>query len=167
MSAPVPFFRSYPHNSPEAAARIVAVALIANGEIKAVEMAALNAHVSHERLGMTEAQWHGVVHDLCADLLRSARSDDESRVSDEMLGHMLREVDDDSTRRAVLKLSCAVVYADGHVEVGESFVLLAMSEHWGLQPDDHALLEPILYGADFQVRLRGVPVSTLQRNRMR
>ena len=81
MSVPVPFLRSYPHNSPEAAARIVAVALIANGKIKAVETAALNAHVCHERLGMTEAQWHGVVHDLCADLLRSERSGDESRVS--------------------------------------------------------------------------------------
>lgn len=167
MNVPVQILRSYPNNSPEAAARIVAVALVANGEIKAVEMAALNAHLCHQRLGMTEAQWDGVVRDLYADLRWSARSGEERCVSGEMLAHMLREVDDDSTRRTVLMLSCAVVYADRHVEAGESFVLLAMSEHWGLHPEDHALLESILYGMDFQVRLRGVPAIAISGNQMR
>lgn len=167
MNVPARMLRSYPHNSPEAAARIVAVALVANGEIKAIETAALNAHGCHRRLGMTEAQWDGVVRDLCADLHGSARSVEERCVSGEMLAHMLREVDDDSTRRTVLKLSCAVVYADRCVEAEESWVLLAMSEHWGLHPEDHALLEPILYGMDFQVRLRGAPVIAINRHQMR
>ena len=167
MNVPARMLRSYPHNSPEAAARIVAVALVANGEIKAIETAALNAHGCHRRLGMTEAQWDGVVRDLCADLHGSARSVEERCVSGEMLAHMLREVDDVSTRRTVLKLSCAVVYADRCVEAEESLVLLAMSEHWGLHPEDHALLEPILYGMDFQVRLRGAPVIAINRHQMR
>lgn len=167
MNVPARILRSYPHNSPEAAARIVAVALVANGEIKAIETAALNAHGCHRRLGMTEAQWDGVVRDLCADLHGSARSVEERCVSGEMLAHMLREVDDDSTRRTVLKLSCAVVYADRCVEAEESWVLLAMSEHWGLHPEDHALLEPILYGMDFQVRLRGAPVIAINRHLLR
>ena len=167
MNVPARMLRSYPHNSPEAAARIVAVALVANGEIKAIETAALNAHGCHRRLGMTEAQWDGVVRDLCADLHGSARSVEERCVSGEMLAHMLREVDDDSTRRTVLKLSCAVVYADRCVEAEESLVLLAMSEHWGLHPEDHALLEPILYGMDFQVRLRGAPVIAINRHLLR
>jgi hypothetical protein len=79
----------------------------------------------------------------------------------------LREVDEDSTRRSVLKLSCAVVYADSHVETGESSVLLVMSEHWGPHPEDHAVLEPILCGTDFQVGLRGVPAIAINRNQMR
>lgn len=153
--APGPLLRSYPHNSGEAAARIVALALIANGRIKPVEAAALDALRGHERLGLTRTQWHGVIRDLCDDLLGPARCGNEICISDDLLEFMLDEVQDDSKRRTVLRLSSAVVHADRQVDDGESFVLLAMIERWGLHPDDHALLEPMLYGADFQVRRRG------------
>lgn len=153
--APGPLLRSYPRNSAEAAARIVALALIANGRIKAVETAALDRLRSHERLGLTRPQWHGVINDLCVDLLGPARCGDESCIPDELLHRMLDEVQDDSKRRTVLRLSSAVVQADCQVEDAESFILLAMIERWGLHPDDQALLEPMLYGADFQVRPRG------------
>lgn len=160
--APGPLLRSYPRNSAQAAARIVALALIANGHIKAVETAALDARRGHERLGLTRPQWHGVIHDLCADLLGPARGGEEICIPGELLDRILDEVDDDSTRRTVLRLSSAVVHADCQIEDGESFVLLAMIERWGLHPDDYALLEPMLYSADFQVRLRGVAFGTIR-----
>ncbi|MBW8469992.1 MAG: hypothetical protein K0M67_17140 [Thiobacillus sp.] len=163
MNAPGPLLRSYPRNSPEAAARIVALALFANGHIKAVETATLDARGCPESLGLTRPQWHSVIHDLRADLRGSARHGDERCISGELLVRMLDEVNDDSTQRTVLQLSSAVVHADCHVEDCESFVLLAMSEHWGLHPDDHALLEPMLYGADFQVRLRGAALGHPQK----
>lgn len=158
--APRPSPRSYPRNSAEAAARIVALALIANGRIKAVETAALEALRCHERLGLTRSQWHRVIQDLCADLLGPARRGDEVCISDDFLECMLDEVQDGTMRRTVLRLSSAAVHADCRVDDGESFVLLAMLERWGLHPDDHALLEPMLYGADFQVRpRRAIPDS--------
>lgn len=156
MNAPYPRLRLYPRNSAEAAARIVALALIANGSIKAVESAALDALQAHERLGLNRPQWHGVIHDLCADLLGPARCGDEGCIPSELLDRMLDEVDDDTQRRLVLRLCSAVVHADCQIDDGESFVLLAAIERWGLHPDDRALLEPMLYGADFQVRRRGV-----------
>lgn len=152
ISAPV--IRSYPRNSAQAAARLVALALIANGRIKAVETAALDALRSHERLGLTRPQWHGVIRDLCVDLLGPARCGDDICISDGVLERMLDEVDNDYQRRTVLRLSSAVVHADCQIEDSESFVLLAMIERWGLHPDDQALLEPMLYGVDFQVRRR-------------
>jgi hypothetical protein len=157
MNLPSPLLRSYPRNSPEAAARIVALALIANGRVQAVETAALDALRGHERLGLTRPRWHGVIQDLCADLLGPARCGDDGCIPGEVLDRMLDEVDDDVLRRTVLRLSSAVVHADRQVEDGESIVLLAMIERWGLHPDDHALLEPMLYGVDFQVRPRGLP----------
>lgn len=163
MNAPTPSLRPYPRDSAEAAARIVALALIANGRIKAVETAALDAHRGHERLGLTRPQWHGVIQDLCHDLLGPARCGDESCISDDLLESMLDEVQDDSKRRTVLHLSSAVVHADCQVEDGESFVLLAMIERWGLHPDDHALLGPMRYGADFQVRPRGAAAHAVRR----
>jgi hypothetical protein len=73
LTTPTLQLRPYPRNSGEAAARIVALALIANGRIKAVETAVLDALEAPERLGLTRSQWHGVIDDLCADLLGTAR----------------------------------------------------------------------------------------------
>jgi hypothetical protein len=167
MNAPDPQLRSYPHNSAEAAARIVALALIANGRIKAVETAALDALQAPERLGLTRAQWHGVIHDLCADLLGPARCGDEGCIPSELLDRMLDEVDDDALRRLVLRLCSAVVHADRQIDDGESFVLLGAIERWGLHPDDQALLEPMLYGTDFQVRPRGAAGDAAHKLRLR
>lgn len=155
MDALSPQFRPYPRNSAEAAARIVALALIANGRVKAVETAALDALRAPERLGLTRPQWHGVIHDLCVDLLGPDRCGEGGCIPGELLDRMLDEVDDDATRRLVLRLCSAVVHADRQIDDGESFVLLAAVERWGLHPDDEDLLEPMLYGADFQVRPRG------------
>ncbi len=167
MKTPVPQLRHYPRNSAEAAARIVALALIANGRIKAVETAALEALRAQERLGLTRPQWHGVINDLCTDLLGSARCGDEGCIPSELLDRMLDEVDDDTMRRLVLRLCSAVVHADRQIDDGESFVLLAAIDRWGLHPDDHALLEPMLYGTDFQVRPRGVAAEAGHRLRLR
>ncbi|MDO8279032.1 MAG: hypothetical protein Q7T63_13005 [Burkholderiaceae bacterium] len=141
----------------------MAIALIANGRIKAVEAAALDVCQGRERLGLTRRQWHKVIHDLCVDLMGPARRGQEVCISGDSLGRILDEVDDDRTRRTVLRLSSAVVLADCQVDDGESFVLLAMIERWGLHPDDHALLEPMFYGADFQVRPRGVAPGAIRR----
>lgn len=167
MNAPDPQLRPYPRNSAEAAARIVALALTANGRIKAVETAALDALQAPERLGLTRAQWHGVIHDLCADLLGPARCGDEGCIPSELLDRMLDEVDDDALRRLVLRLCSAVVHADRQIDDGESFVLLGAIERWGLHPDDQALLEPMLYGTDFQVRPRGAAGDAAHKLRLR
>jgi hypothetical protein len=167
MNPLYPQLRHYTRNSAEAAARIVALALIANGRIKAVETAALDALRAHERLGLTRPQWHGVIHDLCSDLLGPARCGDEGCIPSELLDRMLDEVGDDTTRRLVLRLCSAVVHADRQIDDGESFLLLALIERWGLHPDDHALLEPMLYGRDFQVRPRGVAAEAGHKLRLR
>lgn len=167
MSLSHPTLRSYPRNSAEAAARIVALALIANGRIKAAEVAVLDALQAAERLGLTRSRWHGVISDLCADLLGPARHGDEGRIPGEVLNRMLDEVDDHDTRRLVLRLCAAVVQADRQIDEGESVVLLSAIERWGLHPEDHALLEPVLYGADFEVRPRGRAPSEVRLTRLR
>lgn len=159
MTTPEPRFRIYPQNSPEAAARIVALALIADGRVKAAEVTALDALNALERLNLTRPRWQGVIGDLCADLCRSVRSDADGCVPGEALDRMLDEVADERMQRLVLQLCSAVVHADRELTEGESIVLQAAIERWGMHPDEHALLESVLYGADFQVRPRGSAAS--------
>lgn len=159
--------RPYPVNSPHAAARIVALALIANGRIKAVETATLDALDAPGLLRLTRTQWHEVISDLCGDLLKRSRSDGECCISADLLDHVLDEVEDVAQRRVVLRLCSAVVQADRQIDDGESFLLLAAVERWGFHPDEQALLEPLLYGSDFQVRPRGALAESGHRLRLR
>ncbi len=146
--------RRYARNSPQAAAHIVALALISNGEVKPSEVAVLEAMRVHEQLGLTRQEWHGVVHELCIDLLGSAAHGTDCRIDGRMIEQMLADIDDVALQRLVLRLCTAVVNADGKVDDGESIVVLAAIDHWGLHPDEHELLEPLLYGLDFQVTAR-------------
>ncbi len=146
----------YPRNSPHAAARIVALALISTGEVKPSEVAVLEAMQAHEQLGLTQQEWHDVVHELCADLLASATQSTDCLIDSRMIERLLGDVDDVTLQRLVLRLCTAAINADGQIDDGESFVMLAAIDRWGLDPDEQELLEPLLYGLDFQVRPRGM-----------
>ena len=134
--------RTYPLNSPHAAARIVALTLVSDGQLKNAELDALEAVHAHERLGLSRDELRWVVHGFCADLLADAqwRGDDDCHIEPETIERLLGEVDQRQLRRTVLQLCVAVVHADREVHEGESVVLLAAMEHWGLRPEAINLL---------------------------
>jgi uncharacterized tellurite resistance protein B-like protein len=143
--------RRYPRNSPHAAGRIVALALIANGEVKPAEWAELESKQVHEQLGLSREQWHDVIGDLYIDLVGSATPLADCMVDTRMIELLLDDVDDLALRLRVLRLCTAVINADRQVDEGESAVLRAAVDRWELYPEELELVEPLLYGLDFQV----------------
>jgi hypothetical protein len=138
--------RSYPRNSPQAAARIVALALLADGNLCKSELEVLARHGAHAQLGLGPAELHDVVHDLCQDML--AASDmawsGSSRLDRHTLAELLAEVQDPQLQLKVLRLCVAVVETDEHLAEGESTVLAAALAQWGLPqttPAQPALLD--------------------------
>ncbi len=131
--------RHYPTNSPEAAARIVALALVADGQVSRAELDTLERLEIDRKLGITPAQMHSILQSFCEDLLqaRHAQWGDAEHLEPEILSQLLAEVDDPTLRINVLGLCMAVVEADGHIADGESVVLVNAVEQWGLQ---HQLL---------------------------
>lgn len=138
--------RSYPRNSPQAAARIVALALLADGNLCRSELEALERHGAHAQLGLSPAELHTVVHDLCQDLL--AASDlswgGSSQVDARTLAALMAEVKDPQLQLKVLKLCVAVVETDAHLAESESAVLAAALTQWGLPqvPLEHTQPRP-------------------------
>jgi uncharacterized tellurite resistance protein B-like protein len=127
--------RSYPTNSPQAAARIVALTLLADGHLDKSELDVLERCGAHEQLGLDREDLHAVLHGFCEDLLHSAHLswDDACRVDPRTLAQLMAEVDDPAVRLKVLRLCLKVVQADNHVADGEAIVLGAAVEQWGLQ----------------------------------
>ena len=154
MSKHSSFTRSYTRNSPRAAARIVALALISTGEVKPSEVAALEKMQAHEQLGLTQQEWHDVVHELCADLLASATQSKDCLIDSWMVKRLFADVDDATLQGLVLRLCEAVINADGQIDDSESFILLAAVDHWGLALDEQKLPDPLLYGLRTPKELR-------------
>lgn len=126
--------RSYPTNSPQAAARIVALTMLADGHLAKSELDVIGRQGAHEQLGLDLETMQSVLHGFCEDLLHSAHLtwSDACRIDPRTLAQLMAEVDDPALRMKVLQLCLKVVQADDHVAEGETIVLGAAVEHWGL-----------------------------------
>jgi uncharacterized tellurite resistance protein B-like protein len=152
-------FRRYPRNSPQAAGRILATALLANGDIKPAEWQRLAETQALDRLGLHDLQWHAVMDDLCQDLMRAAQPGQDCLIDEVTLQAWLDEIDKVQLQALVLDLCAEVIEADNEVQPGETLVLRAALERWVLPIEKQQRLEPLIYGLDFQVvPRRGVSI---------
>lgn len=126
--------RIYPNNSAQAASRIVALAMLADGDVCKAELDELDRLDAYEQLGLPPEELYAVAHLLCEDLLSTAQLtwSDACRVDPRTLAELLAEVDDPRLRLKVLRLCVSVVEADGQVAEGESIILGSAVEYWGL-----------------------------------
>ncbi len=126
--------RSYPVNSPQAAARIVALTVFADGDIGDAEIAWLDRLVVHEQLGLTRHELHAVLDTFCEDLLSSDQLKwaDACPVDERTLADLMGEIQDPALRLKLLRLCVELAEVDARVHEGESMVLVAAVEHWGL-----------------------------------
>lgn len=126
--------RSYPRNSPEAAARIVALTLIADGHVCRSEFDVFEQLDGPRELGLQPGGLPGIVKTLCEDLLMGHhdRGLMLDGVDDWTLASLMAEVDEPALQRAVLRLAVAAARADHHLADGEALVLAAARRHWGL-----------------------------------
>jgi len=124
--------RSYPRNSPEAAARIVALVLISDGHVCRSEIETLD-HLQIEReLGLAPGSFAQVVHTLCEDLLLGAYGSGTMMcsVDESTLASLMAEVDVRALQRTVLRLAGAAAEADRHMADAEALVIGAARRQW-------------------------------------
>ena len=126
--------RSYPLNSPEAAARIVSLVLISDGHVCSSEFDILKRLGAERELGLEPQLLPHIVHTLCEELMASGYETGSlmSNVDDSTLASLMAEISDPVLRRKVLRLSLAAARADGHLADGETLVVDAARRHWQL-----------------------------------
>ena len=127
--------RTYPHNSPQAAARIVALGMLADGQLCVEEILVLDYVQAYEQRGLSAQQLDAVVAAFYEDLRVGPHSGwgEAGLVDPRTMAAMMAEIDDPALQRQVLRLCISIAEADGLVGESESLVLGAAVEYWGLQ----------------------------------
>ena len=124
--------RSYPRNSTEAAARIVALVLISDGHACRFEIEALQHLQVEQELGLAPDSFAKVMHALCEDLLMGAYGSGSMMcsVDEDTLASLLAEVDEPALQAKVLRLASAAAEADRHLADAKALVVAAARQHW-------------------------------------
>jgi len=125
--------RSYPRNSPQAAARIVALVLISDGHVCSSEERALDKLDIAGQLGLVPEQFAQIVQALCEDhsIAHASLAPTLDQIDAAMLATLLGEVDSPPLRRKVMRLCMSVAIADEHLADGEIALLAAVFSAWG------------------------------------
>ena len=134
--------QTFDNNSPHAAARIVALTLVADGHIGEAELQRLDDLRVHEQLNLSLDEMHAVMKDFCQDMLGSPQLNwsDVCPLDEREIASLMGQITQPPLHQRVLHVCVQVAEADGHVAEGESIVLNAAVEHWGLQ---RQMLQPV------------------------
>ena len=132
--------RSYPRNSPEAAARIVALVFIADGHVCRSEFDVFEQLEGPRELGLQADSMRCIVQILCEDLLMGGHGSGSmlGAVDEGAWASLMAEVDDPALQRKVLRLAVAAARADRHVADGEAMVLAVARRYWGVVDEAEA-----------------------------
>lgn len=138
--------RRYPINSSHAAARVVALTLLADGTVSRAELGSL-AHVGlFERLGLDSKAMQTLLEELARDLYEFGTPvwDHTGGLHPLVVGCVLEDVTDPALRCEVLDMCRAVAESDAHVSHGEEALLQLASAQWCVSRPTHSLLKGAL-----------------------
>lgn len=126
--------RRYAPNSPQSAARLLALALLADGGIDASELRSLEHHRVFQRLGLTVDQFDATTREFCEDLLSASRHSLSGQLDldPELIDALLAEVSDPTLRKKLLRAMLDIVHADGHLAGGEAVLMSRALHKWDL-----------------------------------
>ncbi len=128
--------RTYSSNSPQAAARIVALVPIADGHVDRCEDAVLEKLDIDRELGLAPAEFAQIIQSLCEDrsIAHTPSMPVAAHADNATLDRLLAEIDDPVLRRKTIRLCVAVAAADDFLADGEIATLAAILTAWAPQP---------------------------------
>lgn len=126
--------RTYPRNSPQAAARVVALTVLADGHLGAPEVDALQRIDVAGRLDLSQAEFMGVLQATCDDLMATSHQQWSGiqLLPRAELKRVLDEIDDVGLRLMVLEICAALCECDATVADAEHEMLCTQADHWDL-----------------------------------
>ena len=126
--------RHYPTNSPEALARVVAIAMMADGAIDSSELKSLERHDIINRIGLDHDRFDQVFYEYYEDLLSCAHRLPSGQFELDALniGLLLDEIRDPLLQKKALRAMLDIVNADRRLTGSEASLVAQALKHWGI-----------------------------------
>lgn len=127
--------RHYPSNSPEAMARIIALALLADGAIDLSELESMKHLDITKDLGLNDRQFDKVIHDFCDDMMAFAHRAPAGQLEldQKSIDALLGEIRDPELQNRLLSAMLHIVNAEGKLLASELAVVSRAMTRWGLE----------------------------------
>jgi uncharacterized tellurite resistance protein B-like protein len=134
--------RHYPSDSPQAMARLLVLALLADGLIDTSELDLLDDEQTIASLGLDSAGFDEVFYGFCADMLRTGQrmTSDRLDLDEDTIDRMLDEVRDPLMQKKTLRAMMDIVHADRHLSGGEAALIARALKRWALDLDQFAAI---------------------------
>lgn len=135
--------REYPRNSPRAKARLVVLALLADGRLDKREFDGLEQRGVYAALGLSREDFVAVLLDFCSDAARLPNGRGSYLLSPRILQGLFAEVAGRAERKALMQHIFATLCSDGQLDDGEERLFWHAVDAWnlrstGLSPDKNA-----------------------------
>lgn len=122
--------RTYPPGSPRAKARLIALALLADGRLADGELDALDRNGALVRLGIARDIFFEVLADFCADLLQLPEGQGNALLTPATLAGLFAEIEKGEDRTMLLQLIFELAHSDGTISDNEEILLQQAIENW-------------------------------------
>ena len=130
--------RSYPTNSPAAVARLIAMAMLADGRLDNREIDWLNHHDTAAMVSVDRETLIQVLLDCCRDVITEAEQERVFLLEEARLARLADDITDRALQKVALSAMLIIAKADGTVSEGEEPLLRYLMQRWGLTLDDLA-----------------------------
>ena len=131
-----PGLRPYPVDSARAKARLLVLAMIADGRIDGAELDGLMKRGAFAEVGITRNDFLEVLYEFGADLAGLPSNGFDVVVSPSLVRSLLAEIAEDSQKIAMLRLIFDVIRSDGELAPAEARLFWNALDAWSLRVED-------------------------------
>lgn len=128
--------RAYPTNSPRAKARLVALAMLADGRLDDAELESLGQNVTFTELGIAREDFFEVLYDFCADMENLPKGSGDYLLSPAVLEQLFGEIDSAAERQTLLRQIFDMIRSDGHLADSEADLFWHAVDTWKFRAAD-------------------------------
>lgn len=128
--------RAYPTNSREALARLIAMAILADGQLDNREVEWLQRHDTAAMLGVEQEVLIQALLDCCRDLVGESTQERVQLLNEARLSILADDITDRALQKVALSAMLILAKADGAVSEGEQTLLRFLMSRWGIQLEE-------------------------------
>ena len=128
--------RSYPVNSPRAKARLIVLALLADGQLNKSEFNSLDRRRVYATLGLSREDFVAVLFDFCSDAAHLPNAAGNYQLTPGILDSLFAEVDSPAAKKALMRHIFEIICSDGKLAEGEERLFWNAVDAWNLRIPD-------------------------------